>query len=142
MDKFKCPFLQNGKWDKYVARCQQKIVPLEGMVFTNNVIQVIWTQKKMRRTTNDWKLQGTRQYLLLANVAVRLSLYVNQSENIKCVCKSHKVVQSVTHNRLKNKSVHTLLYLYVNLRLLNKCEKELNDFLEDAHNEEICKGNN
>ena len=65
---------------------------------------------------------------------------MNQSANVERVCKAHKVVHSVTRNRLKNRSVHKLLYLYVNLRLLNKCEKELNDFLEDALSEELGVG--
>ena len=140
MDEVKCLLLRNGKWGEYVVECQQKIVPPEGIVFANNVSKVIWMQKKMRRTTNDWKLQGRRQYPLLTNVAVRLSLYVNQSANVERVCKAHKVVHSVTCNRLKNQSVHKLLYLYANLRLLNKCEKELNDFLEDALREELGEG--
>ena len=97
-------------------------------------------QKEKRKTKNNWKLQGVTQYPLLTNCAVHLSLYVNQSANVKHVCKAHKTVHLVTHNRLKNKSVHTLLYLYMNLRLLNKCKKELINILKDTLNEEIGKG--
>ena len=40
------------------------------------------------------------------------------------LCKAHKVVHTKVRNRLKNKTVHELLYCYVNLRLIKKIEDE------------------
>lgn len=116
--------LKQGPWGEYVVKCQSKLEPPQNMMFASETQKVIWQQKRMRSTTNDWKLLGSRQFPLLNDVANRLSFYVNQSANVERVCKAHKAVHSVTQNRLTNKNVHILLYLYVNLRLFNQCDEE------------------
>ena len=136
MDELKILLLCNGYWGEHVDECQKNPSSCRNIICKQRVKSYLYAKK----TANDWKLQGVTQYLLLTNCAVRVSRYVNQSANLERVFKAHKVVHLVTCNRLKNKSVHTLLYLYVNLRMLKKCEKELSNFLEDALNEEIGKG--
>ena len=45
---------------------------------------------------------------------------------------SHKVNYTVARNRMHSETAHQLLYTYINLRLLNKCSKGMEDFLTGA----------
>jgi hypothetical protein len=45
-----------------------------------------------------------------------------QSADVERVCKAHKVVHTKVRNRLGNRTVHLLLYCYVNLRLVKKLQ--------------------
>jgi hypothetical protein len=47
-----------------------------------------------------------------------------QSADVERVCKAHKVVHTKVRNKLKNETVHQLLYCYVNLRLIKKIQDE------------------
>jgi len=85
-----------------------------------------------------WRVDGTRAHgPLVAEVAVRLSVLAIQSADVERVCKAHKVVHTKARNRLRNKLVHTLLFTYVNLRLINKVKTELGDFLMQALENEL-----
>ena len=60
-----------------------------------------------------------------------------QSADVERVCKAHKVIHTKARNRLRNKVVYTLLFTYVNLRLINKVKTELGDFLMQALDNEL-----
>lgn len=90
-------------------------------------------------TTSDkphlrWKLIFSKQFPLLYEVARRVLVMSTQSADVERVCKAHKVVHTKVRNRLKNKTVYSLLYCYVNLRLLKKINEDdtMTSFLEQA----------
>ena len=105
------------------------IRPPEDMVFANKVERVIWQQKKMGQTANDWQLTGGTQFPFLAPVAVRLAVVAIQSADVERSCKAHKIIHTKARNKLYTKTVQLLLFTYINLRLLNKCTAEMGDFL-------------
>ena len=149
MNELKRLILREGQWGDFIEQCQAKVAPSQTESFDNETAKVISIQDKMKDTTYDWKLTGNRHFPLLTTVAVCLSSYVSQSANVERVCKAHKVVHSLSRNRLKNETVHKLLYLYVNLRLIKKCKDGVCKFLEDVveadlqgEHEEMNSGSN
>jgi len=97
-------------------------------------------QKRQLNSTLAWRVDGTRAHgPLVAEVAVRLSVLAIQSADVERVCKAHKVVHTKARNRLCNKLMQTLLFTYVNLRLINKVKTELGDFLMQALENELCE---
>jgi len=69
---------------------------------------------------------------LLQKVSIRLFEVCPQSASVERVCKAEGVIHTETRSRLSNVTVQMLLYLYVNLRLLNKLTSELGDFFTDG----------
>jgi len=62
----------------------------------------------------------------------RRCLYIAvQSADVERSCKAHGLIHTQVRNRLKNKTVQKLLYLYVNLRLLKKMEAPPDIFLSE-----------
>jgi len=72
------------------------------------------------------------QHPLLQKVAIRLFEVCPQSASVERVCKAEGVIHTEMCSRLSNVTVEMLLYLYVNLRLLNKLTSKLGDFFTDA----------
>ena len=81
------------------------------------------------------------QFPKLQVVAVRLFEASPQSASVERVCKAEGVVHTSMRARLSNVTVQMLLYLYVNLRLINKLTSEMGDFfldaMRDSNNEEF-----
>jgi len=121
--------LRRGSWGEVIEHKQMLIRPPENMVFANKVERVIWQQKKMGQTVNDWQLTGGSQFSLLAPVAVRLAVVAIQFADVERSCKAHKIIHTKARSRLYTKTVQQLLFAYINLRLLNKCTAEMGDFL-------------
>jgi hypothetical protein len=71
-----------------------------------------------------WRLIFKKEMPLLYEIARRLLVMSTQSADVERVCKAHKVVHTKVRNRLNNKTVHQLLYCYVNLRLIKKIQDE------------------
>jgi hypothetical protein len=59
-----------------------------------------------------------------AGKAVAKQIKALQSADVERVCKAHKVVPTKVRNHLNNKTVHQLLYRYVNLRLIKRIQDE------------------
>ena len=129
VDELKELVLRRGSWGEVIEHKQMLIRPPENMVFANKVERVIWQQKKMGQTANDWQLTGGTQFPFLAPVAVRLAVVAIQSADVERSCKAHKIIHTKARNRLYTKTVQLLLFAYINLRLLNKCTAEMGDFL-------------
>ena len=129
VDELKELVLRRGSWGKVIEHKQMLIRPPEDMVFANKVERVIWQQKKMGQTANDWQLTGGTQFPFLAPVAVRLAVVAIQSADVERSCKAHKIIHTKARNKLYTKTVQLLLFTYINLRLLNKCTAEMGDFL-------------
>ena len=91
--------------------------------------RVIYQQKKMGRTVEDWQLIGETQFPKIAPIAVRLAVVAVQSADVERTCKAHKIIHTKARNRLYTTTVSLLLSTYINLRLLNKCTKDMGDFL-------------
>ena len=75
------------------------------------------------RTTSSTPLGGD---------AICLFEVCPQSASVERVCKAEGVIHTEMRSRLSNVTVQMLLYLYVNLRLLNKLTSETGDFFTDA----------
>jgi hypothetical protein len=71
-----------------------------------------------------WRLIFKKEKPRLYEIARRLLVMSTQSADVERVCKAHKVVHTKVRNRLNNKTVHQLLYCYVNLRLIKKIQDE------------------
>jgi len=69
---------------------------------------------------------------LLREIAIRLFEVCQQSAAVNQVCEAEGVIHTGMRSRLSNVIVQMLLYLYVNLRLLNKLTSEMGDFFTDA----------
>jgi hypothetical protein len=65
--------------------------------------------------------------LLIKSVGMRLPASQQQSANVERVCKAHKLIHTKARNRLHLPVVQMLLYVYVNLRLMNKISAEMGD---------------
>jgi len=65
-------------------------------------------------------------------VAIRLFEDCPQSASVERVCKAEGVIHTEMRSRLSNVTVQILLYLYVNLRFLNKLTSEMGNFLTDV----------
>ena len=72
------------------------------------------------------------QHPLLQKVAICLFEVCPQSASVERVCKAEGVIHTEMRSRLSNVTVQMLLYLYVNLCLLNKLTSEMGDFFTDA----------
>jgi len=72
------------------------------------------------------------QHPLLQKVAIRLFEVCRQSASVERVCRAEGVIHTEMRSRLSNVTVQMLLYLYVNLRLLNTLTSEMGDFFTDA----------
>lgn len=121
--------LRRGKWSEVVAFKQKLIQPTADQHFDTPIDKLIWQQKNSSSCVDDWELTGKNQFPLITPIAIRLLCMSVQSADVERVCKTHKVIHTKNRNRLKNITVHMLLYCYVNLRLLHKCTDELGDFL-------------
>jgi len=80
------------------------------------------------------------QHPLLQKVAIRLFEVCPQSLSVERVFKAKEVIHTEMRSRLSNVTVQMLLYLYVNLRLLNKLTNEMGDFtdaMRDSNSHEI-----
>jgi hypothetical protein len=129
MDELKALLLRRGAWGELIVHKQKLIEPSDEVTFENPVERIIWQQKHMGSSVEDWQLTGFVQFPLLAPIAVKLGVVAIQSADVERSCKAHKVIHTKARNRLYSKTVHLLLFTYMNLRLLNKCTKELGDFL-------------
>jgi hypothetical protein len=69
----------------------------------------------------------------LYGIARRLLVISTQSADVERVCKAHKVVHTKVRNRLNNKTVHELLYCYVNLRLMKKIQEDEIEGQQESH---------
>jgi len=63
---------------------------------------------------------------------MRLFKVCSQSAFVERVCKTEGFIDTEMRSRLSNATVQMLLYLYVNLRLLNKLKSGMGDFFTDA----------
>jgi hypothetical protein len=72
------------------------------------------------------------QHPRLQKVAIRLFEVSPQSASVERVCKAEGVIHTAMRSRLSNVTVQMLLYVYVNLRLVNKLTTEMGDFFTDA----------
>ena len=124
-------------WGKKILEKQAANQPPASMNFGSIVDREIYKQKRQPSPTLAWQVDGTRVHTLLAEVGVRLSMLAIQSADVERVCKAHKVIHTKARNRLRNKVVYTLLFTYVNLRLINKVKTELGDFLMQAIDNEL-----
>jgi len=79
------------------------------------------------------------QHPLLQKVAIRLFEVCPQSASVERVCKAEGVIHTEMRSRLSNVTVQMLLYLYVNLRPLNKLTREMGDFdaMRDSNSHEF-----
>jgi hypothetical protein len=136
MDELDAVVARTGSWGDVIKRKQAMLASLitekEEAAFKNDVDRVIFMQKNMGSSVGAWTSTGIIQHPLLGPVAIRLGNVAVQSGDVERVCKAHKVIHTKSRNRLLTKTVHMLLFTYVNLRLLNKCTKELGDFLSQA----------
>lgn len=128
MKELKDLLLRKGEWG-YVIRTKQDEIGPKEKSFCTAVDMLIWQQKNMKSTIEDWELTGIKQFPVLGRLAKRLVCLSVQSANVERVCKSHKVIHSKIRNRLHVHTVHMLLYCFVNLRLIRRCNDELGDFL-------------
>ena len=87
--------------------------------------------KYMDRVTNGWLTRGNA-VKIIQEPAVRLAQVTPHSCTVERVCKAHSLIHTKARNRLHLKVVKMLLYCYVNLRMINKCEAELGEFLVEA----------
>jgi len=76
------------------------------------------------------------QHPLLQKVAIRLFEVCPQSASVERVCMAEGVIHTEMRSKLSKVTAQMLLYLYVNLRLLNKLTSE-GDFFTDA----MCDSN-
>ena len=77
------------------------------------------------------------QHPLLQKVAIYLFEVCLQSASVERMCKSEGVIHTEMRSRLSNVTVQMLLYLYVNLSLLNTLTGEMGDFLRDSNSHEF-----
>ena len=94
---------------------------------TYNIEKEILKQNKMQLDGSaelGWDILGKSVYNNDAfHDLGRRCLYIAvQSADVEQSCKAHGLIHTQVRNRLKNKTVQKLLYLYVNLRLLKKME--------------------
>ena len=68
---------------------------------------------------------------LLQKAAIRLFEVCLQSASVERECKAEGVIHTEMRSSLSNVTVQMLLYLYVNLRFLNKLTSEMGDFFTD-----------
>ena len=71
-----------------------------------------------------WNLGLGKQFPKLKDIALRLMQMGTQSADVDRVCKAHKLLHTKARNRLANRNVNSLMYCYVNLRLLKKYERQ------------------
>lgn len=99
---------------------------------------IIWQQKKTTSFVEDWELSGRAMFPLMTPIATRLFSLSVRSADVERVCKTQELIQTKLTNLLKNISVRMLLYCYVNLRLLNKSQDELGEFLVQYLHEKLA----
>lgn len=115
---------QNGQWGADVVHYQE--LPQMTDVSNCTHISVVISQqvKSMEVLSHElWIMQYCRQFPLLHNIACKLTVISSQSANVERVCKVHKLVHTNSRNREKNSTVCSLLYCYVNLRLIRNMRK-------------------
>ena len=100
---------------------------------TYHVEKEIMRQKKMLLDGSielGWDIIGetcySQQFHDLGKRAISLAI---QSADVERSCKAHGHIHTNVRNRLKNKNVQKLLYLYVNMRLLRKAYDPPQNFL-------------
>ncbi len=86
----------------------------------------------MKSTREDWETVGKRQFVHLPEIARRLAVIAIESADVERACKAYKVIHTKVRNRLRTSVVQKLLYTYINLRLLHRCDQHLEDFLSAA----------
>ena len=81
---------------------------------------------------------------LIKKVGMQLPASQQQSANVERVCKANQLIHTKARNRLHLPVIQMLLYVYVNLRLMNKISAEMGDemggFLVDtlSNFEQMC----
>ena len=117
-----------GRWaERAVKNRQEEIATLlkeSKREFKYEVEKTIFCQQNMTETRSSWILFGDK-FPVLQPLAKRLALVSVNSANVERVCKSHGIVHTKVRNRLKHTMVQMLLFCYVNLRLLNQRDKNL-----------------
>lgn len=93
---------------------------LDSKDFISCVENVIMQQKKMDYFLDDWKISGRRQFPLLSQKAEKLLILRFQSANVERAYKYHKLIHSKVRNSIQVKTVHMLLFCYMNLRQRKK----------------------
>ena len=88
----------------------------------------------------SWKVLAKSIYSKeFHDVGMRVLYLSIQSADVERSCKAHGLIHTKVRNGLKNKRVQKLLYLYVNLRLLQKVYEPPQNFLtaliEDMQNQ-------
>jgi len=71
------------------------------------------------------------QHPLLKKIAIQVRLFevIPQSASVERVCRAETVIHTEMRSRLSNVTVQMLLYLDVNLRLLNKLTSEMDVYI-------------
>ena len=141
MDELDTIVLRQGEMGKCVEECQKKLAKAEeneirvNGAFKSKVSQVKFQMGFCSNVTNLWLTRGSG-LVTLQPCAVSISQVSPQSCTVERVCKAHNLIHCKARNRLLLPVVKMLLYCYVNLRMLNKCEADLGEFLVDALDEE------
>ena len=129
---------RQGMWAQEIKRRQNSVRLSENELSscTYNIEKEILKQNKMQldgSTELGWDILGKSVYNNDAfHDLGRRCLYIAvQSADVERSCKAHGLIHTQVRNRLKNKTVQKLLYLYVNLRLLKKMEAPPDNFLSE-----------
>lgn len=86
----------------------------------------------MESTREDWETVGRSEFVHVHVIARRLAVVAIQSVDVERVCKAYKIIHTKIRSRLRSVVVQQLLFTYINLRLLNKCNQPMDDFLTAA----------
>ena len=129
---------RQGMWGQEIERRQNSVRLSENELSscTYNIEKEILKQNKMQLDGSaelGWDILGKSVYNNDAfHDLGRRCLYIAvQSADVEQSCKAHGLIHTQVRNRLKNKTVQKLLYLYVNLRLLKKMEAPPDNFLSE-----------
>ena len=81
---------------------------------------------------STWEVLGQYQFYKIFEISVRLYALAVQSATVEHVHIAHIVIYIKLQNRLKVRYVNMLLFWCINLRLLNKDNAKIGDFLEEV----------
>lgn len=79
-----------------------------------------------------WEISGANQIPTIAKISGRIFVLSDQSANVERVCKTHKVIYMEARNNMHFETVQRLIFTYVDLRLIRKCEETLVIFYGNA----------
>ena len=136
--------LRRGHWGDLI-RSFQRSIATPSRTMKSHVKREIYKQHHMRPVASFWETTGKTSFPLCSKLALRISILSVQSADVERMCKAHSIIHTKTCNRLQHVRVNKLLYCYINLHFIEKCNSDPDDFflsVDDDNNKEEADANN